>query len=777
MVTLKVRQQHRPAFSKKGMTLILALFVTFLLSTLSLAFVTLMMEDSRGSRASSWQVMAAESAEWGIQAALSYMGRGGNWQPAFDADRLVFYDLLNVSQPNGQLHLSSSSGSGEVQIRVEEGSDEGAAVRHLKIFDSHLPMDGALDLDGELIARVEVEVKSVQVPLSSFGPGQAAQYMLISRAELFRRSDSGLEAPVPVAVSVLEAQVRPEVETTALFQVQNLRSWDVQGGGIGNPTMADRIFIPAQFESAGSVRVTGTDPNRPNAPWKDQAGNVRFENPNSPQMIFRGQLAVNQLSNLDASGGAVSSGSASSFPGGLVFGSDYTPLPDPRRYLNYDKNGDGTIDGGSAPGPGSLGGSDQEWGLLAVAAASSTGGGSPHGAAVKGYYKVDKKLVSQAHTLHPRTPNPTSPTPLAGQDYRPPVPEVQVTLKNGGFIEVNVWAANVGDAGQTSSDGNLNGAASQTMGTLGGPLGTEFHVSQLNNGVLYVEGGQVVVKSEMSSGQAAEFEGRLQIVAAEDATRRPTVTESGELSFANPSTSIYHKAAHEFFEWQKSRLTLSPSDPDYADASSFKAPPYTASELLAAADAGHVTSAAGLGAAPPSDPFWPPPNAQVEREGNLVVASDILKKDGASSVLGLTAENYIFLADRTQGEKGVANELKVEGVLTSFEHSLQLDWDNTSNNRTKDATGVGGYTAMTRPGFNGKISLKGSMLAPYSNVEGDLQGRGYPRQEFLHDQDLESWAPPYQPRTLLSEYPNDQISIGWKIVSFTDRGSLGVRVE
>lgn len=762
--------------TQRGMTLILALFVTFLLSALSLAFVTLMMEDSRGSRSSSWQVMAAEGAEWGIQTSLSYMGRGGNWQPAFDSDRLAFYDLLNASQPNGQQHLTAAAGgTGEVQVQVEAGSDGETAVRRLHLVDPSLPMGAVLNLDGDLLAKIEVEVKPVQVPLSSFGPGQAAQYLLTSRAELFRQSDATATNPTPVAVSVLEAQVRPDVETTALFQVQNLRSWDVQGGGIGNPNMADKILIPSQFQSAGSVRVTGADPNNPNAPWKDQAGNVRFENPNSTNMVFKGQLSVNQLNNLDAAGNPISSGSAQSFPGGVVFGADYTPLPDAKRYLNYDKNGDGMIDLGNDPNPGSLGGPDQEWGLLAVAATSSNGGGSAHGPSVKGYYKVNKSLISQASSMHPRVPNPSSPTPLGNQDYRPPVPEVQVTLKNGGFVEVNVWEANYGDGGATSTDGNLNAVASATMGNLAGPLGTTFHVSQLDKGVLYVEGGQVVVKSEITDGSAAEFEGRLQIVAAEDSTRRATVS-NGELSYANPSTSIYHKAAAEYFEWQKARLTLPPGDPDHADASSFKAPPYTAADLLAGAAAGHVTDASGLSGVPPTDPFWPPPNANVEREGNLVIGGDILKKDGSPSVLGLTAENYVLLGDRTQAQKSNPNELKVEGVLTSFEHSMQLDWDNTSNNRSKTVTGANAYTTTSTPGFNGKISLKGSMLAPYSNVEGDLQGRGYPRQEFLHDEDLERWAPPFQPRTLLSEYPNDQITIAWTIINFTDRTSLGVSV-
>ena len=762
---------------QRGMTLMLALFVTFLLSTLSLAFVTLMMEDSRGSQSSAWQVMAAEGAEWGIESTLSYMGRGGNWQPAFDAERLAFFDLLNPAQPNGIVHLrAGSGGSSVIQVTVEAGSEDETSTRRLRLVDPSLPLGAVLDLDGELLAKITVEVKPVDVPLSSYGPGQAPQYLLSSRAELFRASDASSEDPIPVAVSLLEAQVRPEVETTALFQVQNLRSWDVQGGGIGNPNLADKILIPSQFTSAGSVRVTGVDPKSPNAPWKDQAGNVKFQDSNSQNMVFRGQLSVNQLSNLDGSGNAVTGSNPQNFPGGVVYGADYTPLPDAKRYLNYDKDGDGRIGDGSTPTSGSLGGADQEWGLLAVAAVDKSGGGSLHGPAVSGYFKVDQSLIAQANQLHPRLPNPASSVPLGQQDYRPPVPEIQVTLKDGGFLQVNAWETTVGDGGATSQVGNLNTVAAQTMGSSAGPLGTTFHVSQLKNGVLYVEGGQVVVRSDLSGGEAAEFQGRLQIVAAEDGSRRGKVASDGTTTYSRPSSSIYHQAASEYFEWQKSRLALNPADPDYADPQSFKAPPYTAADLLAASQAGRVTAnVAGLSSVPNQTPYWPPPSSKVEREGNLVVAGDILKKDGSGSVMGLTAENYLLLNDRTKGQKAVDNELTVEAVVTSFEHSLQLDWDNTSVNRTKNAGGADNYQSTMTPGFNGMIRLKGSMLAPYSNVEGDLQGRGYPRQEFLHDDDLARWAPPFQARTLLSEYPNDQITIAWTIISFTDRTSRGVR--
>lgn len=759
---------------KRGLTMIMALFVTFLLSTLSLAFVTLMMEDSRGSQSSAFQVMASEASEWGVETALSYMGRGGNWQAAFDPDRLAFFDLLSVAQPNGQEHLKAVAGaSGTINVEVTAPDTNQTSLRSLKIIDPTLPGGAALRIDDHILARITVEVKPVVVPLAAYGPGQAPQYLLTSRSELFR---DGEDPNNPVAVSQLEAQVRPEVETTALFQVQNLRSWDVQGGGVGNPTVADKILIPSFYQSAGSVRVTGANPKDPNAPWKDQAGNLRFQDPNSKDMVFQGQLSVSQLSNLDKSGNSVSGSNPANFPGGVVFGSDFLPLPSTERFLSDDVDKNGIIGDGSVP-TGQDMGKDTEYGLLAVAAMDKDGPKTSHGDPVSGYYRVDKNLVVEAHQRHPKSADPTSGIPVAQQDYTPAIPEVNVTLKSGGFIEVNVWETNFGDGGASSNQGNLNSVASAELGSSGGPLGQTFHVDQLKNGVLYVEGGQVVVHSELSAGEAEEFEGRLQIVAAEDAVRRGQVkTGNAVQTYPNAAASLYHPAAQAYEDYQQQRMALPSDDPNYLSPGQFQAPPYSAGQLKAAAAAGQIsTPVTDLATVSDFSPYWAPPLAGRETEGNLVIAGDIRKKKGTNSIVGLTAENFLLLNDRTVGEKAVSNELMVEAVLTSFEHSLQFDWDNTAHNRVATSNGTA-YKDATKPGFNGKIIIQGSMLSPFSDVEGDGKGRGYPRQEFRHDSELARWSPPFQPRTLLSEYPNDQISISWTIVSYKDRTSKGVRL-
>ena len=757
--------------------MVMALFLTFMLSTFALAFVTLMLEDSRGSRSSAWQLMAGEGAEWGVETALSYMGRGGNWQAAFDPQRLVFYDLLDPAQPNGGDHLvASGTNAPAIRVALSSGTGSESSLRTLTITDANLPNNSALDLGQGLLARIRVEVRPVVVPLASFGPGQAPQYQLRSISELYRVDPSQASNQEPVAVSQVEALVRPDVETTALFQIQNLRSWDAQGGGVGNPKMADRIMIPANYRSAGSVKVTGSDPRDPNAPWKAQSGNVRFQDPNSEEMVFTGQLAVNQLSNLDASGNAVNNTSAQNFPGGVVYGADFLPLPSSERFLSADDSGDGLLGLGEPPSGSAVSEPGQEWGLLAIAALDTDGPTTPQGDLVSGYYRVGKELVVEAHQRHPKIPN--SLQNLTAKDLLPPVPEVEVVLKEGGFIEVNVWETNFGDGGVTSTSGNLNSFAARDIGSKAGPLGESFHVDQLKNGVLYVEGGQVVVRSELDEGQAAEFEGRLQIVAAEDGLRRGVKNAAGNLSFPNSKHSLYHPASTDYLNWQRARSNLDVDDPNYLPPERFRPPPYTAGQLRAASQSGAITTpTTDLNGLEANVPFWTPPSSTLESEGNLVISGDIVKKDGTNSLIGLTAENFLLLNDRTLGAKANKNHLVIEAVLTSFEHSLQFDWDNTGNNRVTSGAGPSHYIEAMTPGFDGKVTIKGSMLSPFSDVEGDLKGRGYPRQEFLHDTDLARWSPPFQPRTLLSEYPNDQVSISWTIVDFKDRASRGVSTQ
>ncbi len=748
----------------RGISLILALFVTAVFLTLSIAFIALALGEARTSRSSSYAVVAQNSANWGIEFALNYMGRGGNWSVQFDPATFNVFEVLDENQPNGPVHLSGNAGNLSVAVTIPDGNPNSRLLTITGPGPNGAPV--VVGQGGEqLLGQVQVEV--TPIPIVGF-IGQQPQYQLISTAQVSRAVGA------PLASRVVEVRVRQKAETSDLMHIQNMRSWDAQGVGIGNPALEDRILIPREYLADGVVRVTGTDPANPGQPWEDQAGNLRFQDASSvdgtnPTVQFQDRLFINRLGNLGPGGGnSFLQPDLTAYQGGVVFGAEFLPLPDVEFYLNRDKNGDGNLAGVGSTTDFDLTDPGEERGLLYAAAIDTVGDPVPEGSLVSGYYPVNRALVEAGHAAHPRLPNPADPVlPVTQQNYKPPIPEVEIVLMDGGMIQVNYWETNFGDGGITNVEGSLNGIASAQPQV--GQVGTPFNVNQLKNGTIYVEGGNAVVRSALSGGTAAEFEGRLSIVAAEDATRRP-VAGSNPSTYRNVAGSLYNQAARDFLNYNRSLAELPSDDPNYVPPESFNAPPYTASELVAAASAGVISSdVSGL----PNDNtvYWPPPAPTVEREGNIVVAGDIRKSANTNSVIGLSAENFILLNDRTVDLKAQPTELAVDAVFMSFEHSVQLDWDNTGNNRVVSGGGDL-HDVTTADGFNGSFIYNGSMIGSFSDVEGDVAGKGYPKQNFEHDRDLFNVSPPFQPRALLSDYPNQQIAIEWQIKQYVDRGSL-----
>jgi len=126
--------------------------------------------------------------------------------------------------------------------------------------------------------------------------------------------------------------------------------------------------------------------------------------------------------------------------------------------------------------------------------------------------------------------------------------------------------------------------------------------------------------------------------------------------------------------------------------------------------------------------YYPPPGKYSTREGNLCVTGD-LTYGSASSALGLVSCNFIYLNDQ-QNRPG----LSVSGVLTSFRHSVQYDWDNFARSTAgaKVTSGIFDFT--------------GSITAKYADVEGDVSTRrGYTVQRIHYDRDLAGRTPPYLP--------------------------------
>ncbi len=201
---------------------------------------------------------------------------------------------------------------------------------------------------------------------------------------------------------------------------------------------------------------------------------------------------------------------------------------------------------------------------------------------------------------------------------------------------------------------------------------------------------------------------------------------------------------------------------------------------------------------------WQGPEAAVEyfqpdtnptpkpAEGNLGIVGDLKKgQGGEQELLGLYAENYILLNDRTATTKSADPQkqatLEVDAVMFSFDHSVQLDTQNIFRNQTTISGPSGevnfadyAYTpdAQKSPDalalaesnrFKGNFNYNGSIIGRFSDVEGDSAGNGYVNQNFVHDAALKYRTPPMAPSFNYADFSNPQESaIRWIILSIDD---------
>lgn len=150
---------------------------------------------------------------------------------------------------------------------------------------------------------------------------------------------------------------------------------------------------------------------------------------------------------------------------------------------------------------------------------------------------------------------------------------------------------------------------------------------------------------------------------------------------------------------------------------------------------------------------YPPPPANVEREGNLTIRGDITYSGGGANCVGLVSKNYLYLNDFSN-----KNALNVNGVLMSFDHSLQYDWDNFSRNPHGDTL------------RNGTFNFRGSLISKFADVEGDLTGKGYLTQQVSFDENLRETQPPFMPRW---KKTSSQSVLNYVVTVIADRSALG----
>jgi len=748
---------------RKGVALILALLTTVILVTLSLAFMSLSLSEARTSRSYGYEETSVQAASYGLEYALVYMGRGNGqgaqtWeiQPwpnpgGTPALQFGFYNVLKaynhgrIIPANQEVPAMAAQQIGvticdrqfdtSLEAFVPSNLSEADKIqlrkdlRRIRFVDQNF-QPRLIALNSDLAFTCDIVVEPVLVSRSQ----GRHDFRLTSTARVFQLSGAGANSTQPVATRVVEARIKESSFDYAHF-IANGRTWNVNGytpatsPKVGNTDLADYVVIPKNYVEQGPMRVDGQDPAlaTPNTVMErvvGNAGNLRFL-PGSDEggVKFTHALTINQPANVYPD--TVTDATMTGFNAGFVPRSNRVGIPDFRtedmklaaQYVVKDSDQSGLIQIATSQIPGARGNSDP--------APKSSDPRDPF------YDGTDPVVDPDGNTVNVKKPF----------DFRPRFPNVEITLNKN---QVQIVTKSTTEPPQVLNSKTIT-------------------QDQLQMGILYVQGGNVVVKTDPTN----KFQGKLSIVAGEDPARE---------SFTPSDSSIYSNAARAYYEYQKNRWDtyVRTEHTNPVDVANYPTPPYTVAQLRQA-EALHLIPANSVEPGmPTSQKLWPSPPAekdihnnpvkyQVEREGNVVITDDVRYNEKSGNSLGLFAQNFVLLNDTTPETP----DLTIDAVLVSKERAVSLDWDNTG--RQNPVT----WKQLTSPRLASDpqrtVNINGSVIGEYIDVEGDQLGRGYKNQNFKYDLTLRNANPPFMPRPDLSDLPG---GYRFMILHYLDRGSL-----
>ncbi len=779
---------------RRGISLILALFTVALLITLSSTFLALAHNESRNSRSGYFQAASLQACNWALDYLINYMQAppnltgGGSMQFTSLTDR---YFTLRL-QDGAQMQDGNFRG---YPIRVEQGPN---GSRH--VFFGSTTQPYRIPVGDELEATVEMDFSPVTVDTTVI-EGQPQRYTVRIRSRVFRKGDEGMVASRQVDVRLLEDSA------TRRKTNENDVSWDVQGNVPGSDDrLAVRVGIPQDYNETMPVRVEGHlgDPNMRQS-WYDASGRIRylFDPASANGSKFRQGVAISQTTNLDKQGQPVAeTADTGLYSGGISRLAPRLGLPqssEPGEVFPYvtKRDAGGTVHRGYAQfkaselgGSGSLSGFievDSTGGTMrtgtvqqngsvsfngqpAIDASSTDTDALPSGVVLPPGTQTGKVEVRNAIEVDPRSLSP-NPAIKATANNTPGIPNIVVTLGQG----------TDGDRVSVQVEGKYSGQLFDIPGYQDVPA------SSFKEGVLYVKGGNVKVVTPPGK----KFNGHLTVVSGEGTDREPVSYAANGTPVYDSNSSIYNQAARDYYEARDPRTGI------YTNRGE-AGPPYTAAQL-------------GLTGVPQDRLFYPPPKPGVEREGNLIVGSDLEYSDTQQSVLGLVAQNFVLLNDRNFVDELPRPDLKVDAALLSFEHSVQFDWDNTAGNPNflskrdvqRNLVGLVGVegTPSTPPEAitlksgqtfqprdpriletSGKIELRGSVTSRFADVEGAYlqmsnvaNGQNYTANPHFGYTNQSLFYYPYQVHVLPPNFPRYNLTrsqIPFTVENYIDRGAF-----
>ena len=842
---------------QKGVALIFALFTIAILFSISTTVVALSMHHRQDSQVMSYNDAALQAANWGLEAAINYMGQPGRkfkvantfqdtgtqWIYSYFSGNGNGYDSYRLSSQNAGGNATVAGGAIGVsvqELRSEDLKKFGLDYREGKVPASGesvgdskrdtwrygdsvlirfqkgngglypLMYPGGFRGQGEEMAYGVVEVVCTEIRTLN----QPSTYELMAVANVMQCASGTGDARLPYAANnneflvevpsekgvlasrVVTANVRQMMASDFMHFIQNGRSWDATGVDLWSNTVAQsRVFIPEGYRESGRLRVDGYDAKKDpeNNPLKAYLGdgiNGRngkkldgslaflytggdFE---TDRYAFPGDVttmrpaAEFETKKIGAGKPEALQGETAMFSGQLRDATPSLGLPDAEDYFEKIHDGVDT----RAPI------ADSKWRFEVGKEGenvktvrwnqSGESGKCPDIAQAKAY-REDGKGGWEAYG---------SATPTFATI------RVEICGNEARVIKYN--AAMTTDrqllgTSQSSSNGGKQGSrlSSSLDPNYIEVLEDWTNLGTIKNNVISVTGGNVeVVNVKTRSGEKIcedyvdatsksgnnFMQGELTIVANVDSSRDRALQSIQQDKNATPTDGgIYKVRAREFWE-----------ENPYVNI-----PPFSARELGISGDGN-----------PNEKKYWPSPaNSSIEREGNVIIGSDIKQNaTGASGgqALGIVAKNFIYLNDKS-GAQGAdsLNNLVVDAVLMSMDHSVQMDWNNMGGNKyhddlITDRSEKNGNVLVPFPVQDAikdptnktqrRFTLNGAIVSGFMDVEGDTTGAGYFDQKFTHDPNLLYNLPPNFPKWSLTDSTDDGCFMDFMMLSYKDHGAI-----
>ena len=841
-MNIKSRQKKQ-----KGVALIFALFTIAILFSISTTVVALSMHHRQDSQVLNYNDAALQAANWGIEAALNYMGQpGAEFVPSNGTFNSAQggtqweYDALDNYESYKLIERDGTVAGGDVQVRVkrltdrdlkkfgldyERGKSLGQSDNKWEERDSWKDDDSLVITFGSGRSGISsTDASSITYPLmypAADGSSEAAYgvvnvvcteirtmnqpstYELVAVSNIYQWdnkngaryasldetvvSDEADNKEEILASRVVSTKVRQMMASDFMHFIQNARSWDATGVDLWeNGVARDRVFIPEGYRENGRLRVDGYDTKRnpEHNALKKMLGQMGLDGGlsflygkgehdiNTDRYAFTGDVTtmrgadsfrIQEIGN--ANSNRELDGRTAMFTGQLRDSTPSLGLPEVGNYFEKINNG---VDG-QAPK------ADSRWKFevgkgtakTAVFGQSWDQGKCPD-IAQAGVWRES----GEGHTEQVGSATPTFATvrvEIFGD-------EVRVMKYNAAMTENGQLLGTYQDP-NTCQQQNKFASRTELKSDYIEQLRPWTSIDKIPNGIISVTGGNVevinVTERTGAQNQLSEdyidveddsgyfMSGALTIVADVESTREAAVGDLQESQGASPGTGgIYSEAARR--RWEEGPFT--------------NIPPFSARDL-------------GMGDST-DKVYWPSPaNSAIEREGNVIIGSDLRQAAAGSDgtqALGIVAKNFVYLNDKggaKDGGQGL-NELVVDGVLMSIDHSVQMDWNNMGGNKYHDslltrrrydngqpypvADTVKDPTDRTQRRF----TLNGAIVSGFMDVEGDTTGAGYFDQKFSHDPNLLYNLPPNFPKWSLTQVTSEGCFMDFMVMEYKDHGAI-----